>query len=192
MSIGVLFSSFLLIFLAELGDKTQLVVLALAHRYRATPVIAGAFAAFALLNLLAVLFGEWLSNVVPREAILGFAGLLFLYFAYRLWRQPDTEDDEFDEKNYGWIFISTFCLIFVAELGDKTQLATIALVIQSQELWSVFWGSTAALFAVTIFAVVGGKLLRRVPNTWIRHTAALLFAVFGLLALGNAVFEAIN
>lgn len=119
MSIGVLFSSFLLIFLAELGDKTQLVVLALAHRYRATPVIAGAFAAFALLNLLAVLFGEWLSNIVPREAILGFAGLLFLYFAYRLWRQPDTED-EFDEKNYGWIFISTFCLIFVAELDRKS------------------------------------------------------------------------
>lgn len=192
MSIGVLISSFLLIFLAELGDKTQLVVLALAHRYRATPVIAGAFVAFALLNLLAVLFGEWLSNIVPREAILGFAGLLFLYFAYRLWRQTDTEDDEFDEKNYGWIFISTFSLIFVAELGDKTQLATIALVIQSQELWSVFWGSTAALFAVTIFAVVGGKLLRRVPNKWIRHTAALLFAIFGLLALGNAVFEAIN
>lgn len=191
MSIGVLFSSFLLIFLAELGDKTQLVVLALAHRYRATPVIAGAFCAFALLNLLAVLFGEWLSNIVPREAILGFAGLLFLYFAYRLWRQTDTEDDELGEKNYGWIFISTFCLIFVAELGDKTQLTTIALVIQSQELWSVFWGSTAALFAVTIFAVVGGKLLRRVPSTWIRHTAALLFAVFGLLALGNAVFEAI-
>ena len=192
MSIGVLFSSFLLIFLAELGDKTQLVVLALAHRYRATPVIAGAFAAFALLNLLAVLFGEWLSSIVPREAILGFAGLLFLYFAYRLWRQSDTEDDELEEKNYGWVFISTFCLIFVAELGDKTQLATIALVIQSQELWSVFWGSTLALFAVTIFAVVGGKLLRRVPSAWIRHTAALLFAAFGLLALGNAVFEAMK
>ena len=192
MSIEVIFSSFLLIFLAELGDKTQLVVLALAHRYRATPVIAGAFAAFALLNLLAVLFGEWLSNIVPSEVILGFAGLLFLYFAYRLWRQTDTEDKEMDEKNYGWIFISTFCLIFVAELGDKTQLATIALVIQSQQLWSVFWGSTIALFAVTIVAVAGGNLLRRVPSTWIRYTAALLFAVFGLLALGNAVLEAMR
>ena len=83
--------------------------------------------------------------------------------------------------------LTAFTLLFLAEMGDKTQLAMIALAAQSGELWSVFVGGTLALWAVSLLGIlVGHTLLRRIEPRWVHRAAALLFLVFGLLALGQA------
>lgn len=188
MELTVVGSSFALLFLAEMGDKTQLMAMTLAHRYRALPVVVGVFGAFLLLNLLAVLVGEVLFRYVPRDAVLAFAGVLFLFFAWKSWRDANgAEDGEGMERAGGHgAALTSFMLIFVAELGDKTQLAMIALVAGTGEPWSVMLGGTAALWAVSLIGIVlGSTLLSRIPRAWMHRAAAALFGVFGLLAIAE-------
>lgn len=190
MDTSAILSSFLLLFLAEMGDKTQLMAMTLAHRYRALPVIIGAFAAFLLLNLLAVLVGEGLARLIPRELVLLAAGLLFMVFAYRSWVDADDDGGQAGEDGWRWAWLTSFALIFVAELGDKTQLAMVALAAQSDAIWSVFVGGTLALWAVSLLGIVlGSTLLRRVPTHWVHRAAAVLFALFGMIALLRAGYE---
>jgi putative Ca2+/H+ antiporter (TMEM165/GDT1 family) len=190
MEPSIILSSFLLLFLAELGDKTQLMAMTLAHRYRVGPVIAGIFLAFGLLNLLAVLVGEGLARAVPRELVLIAAGALFLGFAYRSWHDGEDEDANLGRAVPRRAFLTSFTLIFVAELGDKTQLAMIALAAKLQAIWSVFLGGTLALWTVSLLGVLlGSTLLRRIPKLWVHRAAAVLFLIFGLLALVQGSYE---
>jgi putative Ca2+/H+ antiporter (TMEM165/GDT1 family) len=191
MDYGALLSAFALLFLAEMGDKTQLMAMTLAHRYRVLPVIVGTFAAFALLNLLAVLVGEGLARLIPRDIVLLAAGLLFLLFAWRSWRDAGEEGEKATTIDHRRAWLTSFTLIFVAELGDKTQLALVALAAQTGALWSVFAGGTLALWAVSLLGIlVGRTLLRRIEPRLVHRVAALLFLVFGLLALGQVVVDA--
>jgi putative Ca2+/H+ antiporter (TMEM165/GDT1 family) len=190
MDQSVVVSSFALLFLAEMGDKTQLVAMTLAHRYRVMPVIAGVFAAFLALNLLAVLVGEALFRIVPRNALLLAAGALFLFFAWRSWRDANQSEDKngSDPASRRGAFVASFTLLFVAELGDKTQLALVALVAGTGQPWSVFLGGTLALWTVALIGILlGSTLLRRVPKIWMHRVAAALFLVFGLVAIGGAI-----
>ena len=178
MDLAAVTSAFVLLFLAELGDKTQLMTMTLAHRYPVRPVVAGVFSAFLLLNLLAVGVGAALYRYLPTAAVLVAAGLLFLFFAWRSWREAEegAEEGEAETGNGRGAF--------VAELGDKTQLALVALAAGSGAVWSVFVGGTLALWAVSAIGIaVGATLLRRVPRRWMHRAAAALFAVFGVLAL---------
>jgi len=192
MDSSIVLSTFSLVFLAEMGDKSQLLAMTLAHRYRPGPVIAGTFAAFALLNLLAVLAGGALAELVPRELVLLVAAGLFLYFGYRSWRDADGDHDTDSEAAAGGRgLIISFTLIFVAELGDKTQLAVIALAAGTGDIWAVFAGGTLALWGVSLLGILFGcTLLRRLPQHWVHRTAALLFVAFGLLALGHLLLAA--
>jgi len=186
MDLAAVTSAFMLLFLAELGDKTQLMTMTLAHRYPVRPVVAGVFSAFLLLNLLAVGVGAALYRYLPTTAVLVAAGLLFLFFAWRSWREAEAGEDEGEaEASDGrGAFVASFSLTFVAELGDKTQLALVALAAGSGAVWSVFVGGTLALWAVSAIGIaVGATLLRRVPRRWMHRAAAALFAVFGVLAL---------
>jgi putative Ca2+/H+ antiporter (TMEM165/GDT1 family) len=184
---AALLSAFALLFLAEMGDKTQLMAMTLAHRYKVLPVVVGTFAAFALLNLLAVLVGEGLARIVPRNAVLALAGLLFLLFAWRSWRDSAEEPTEATTIDHRRAWLTSFTLIFVAELGDKTQLAMVALAAKTGALWSVYIGGTLALWTVSLLGIlVGHTLLRRIEPRRVHRAAALLFLVFGLLALGQA------
>jgi putative Ca2+/H+ antiporter (TMEM165/GDT1 family) len=187
MDFAAVTSAFVLLFLAELGDKTQLMTMTLAHRYPVRPVVAGVFSAFLLLNLLAVGVGAALYRYLPTAAVLVAAGLLFLFFAWRSWCEADRDEDEEAEATDGrGAFVASFTLTFVAELGDKTQLALVALAAGSGAVWSVFVGGTLALWAVSAIGIaVGNTLLRRLPRHWMHRAAALLFALFGLLALGQ-------
>jgi len=190
MDFPALISAFTLLFLAEMGDKTQLMVMTLAHRYRLAPVIAGTCAAFLLLNLLAVLVGEGVSRILPREIVLIVAGLLFLAFAYRSWVVATDSEDGLPAVDQRRAWLVSFSLIFVAELGDKTQLAMVALAAQSGALWSVFVGGTLALWAVSLLGIAAGRtLLRRIPTHWVHRAAALLFAAFGLGALASVAVD---
>ncbi len=187
MELTTLFSSFVLLFLAEMGDKTQLMVMTLAHRHRAMPVIVGGCAAFTVLNLLAVFVGQGVAQVIPREVVLIAAGLLFSVFAWRSWADAEEASDSDGNTSHRAVWLASFMLIFVAELGDKTQLAMVALAAQSSSPWSVFVGGTLALWGVTLIgAALGVTLLRRIPHYWVHRTVALLFLVFALLAFAEA------
>lgn len=191
VDLSVVLSAFSLLFLAEMGDKSQLLAMTLAHRYRAASVVAGTFAAFAVLNLLAVLLGQVLFELVPEELMLLAAAGLFLYFGYRSWQDADgDEEDESPDGPSRGGFATSFTLIFVAELGDKTQLAMIALAAGTGEIWAVFAGGTLALWTVSLIGILfGATLLRRIPKRRVHRAAALMFVVFGVLALGQVVLN---
>ena len=190
MDLSIATSAFALLFLAEMGDKTQLMAMALAHRYRVAPVTAGVLLAFLVLNLMAVLVGEALFRYVPQQVTLLAAAALFLFFAYRLWREGDDEDTAAEAEKPGGhgAFATSFGLIFLAELGDKTQLAMVAMVAGTGDLWSVFLGGTLALWAISLMAIaIGGTVLRRIPKLWVHRVAAGMFLAFGLLAIGQVL-----
>jgi putative Ca2+/H+ antiporter (TMEM165/GDT1 family) len=186
----IIASSFSLLFLAEMGDKSQLIAMTLACRFHRTPVVIGVLSAFLVLNVLAVLAGGALFEWVPQRLVLTAAGGLFLYFAYRSWR--DGEDADETEETVAiaahGVVVTSFLMIFLAELGDKTQLAMVGLVAGTGAPWSVLVGGTLALWSVSVIGIlVGGSLLRRVSPVWMHRVAALLFLLFGLLALIQAV-----
>jgi len=187
MDLGVGASAFALLFVAEMGDKTQLTAMTLATRYRALPVAIGVCSAFLVLNVLAVVVGQMLFRYVPQQAVLLAAGVLFLVFARKSWQASDEDEEESDPADARSAVITSFLMIFMAELGDKTQLALIALAASSGAPWSVFGGATLALWAVSLIGIfVGATLLKDVPKALMHRAAALLFAGFGLLALWRA------
>jgi putative Ca2+/H+ antiporter (TMEM165/GDT1 family) len=189
LSLSTTLTAFAVLFLAELGDKTQLIAMSLAHRHRAAPVLVGILAAFAALNILAVAVGAALYELVPERAVLLAAGVLFLGFGWHLWRAGEEEGEEETETGRsGWgIALASFGLIFVAEMGDKTQIALVAMAAATGQPGATFVGATAALWAVSVLGVaVGATLLRRIPALWVHRGAALLFAAFGVWAFGRA------
>lgn len=191
MDLSVPLSAFVLLFLAEMGDKSQLLVMTLAHRYRAASVIIGSFSAFAFLNLLAVLVGQALFDWLPKTWLLIVAAVLFLFFGVRSWQDADPDDTEAEipPRRSGGV-LTSFSLIVVAEFGDKTQLALLALAASTGDLWGVLIGGTLALWAVSLIGILlGCTLLRRPPTHWVHRAAAVLFIVFGLLALGQVVLN---
>ncbi|MDF1799265.1 MAG: TMEM165/GDT1 family protein [Planctomycetota bacterium] len=188
MSTTVAISTFTLLFLAEIGDKSQLVAIALAHRYKPTPVLAGICSAFLLLTLMAASIGSVLQEWLSQAALLLVAGLLFLVFAYRTWREQHEDQPIEQGAGHRTAFLTSFTLILVAELGDKTQLATMALSAQSESVPSVVLGATLALWATSLLGVfAGARLLRHIPAAWVRRASTLLFLTFGLIATWRAV-----
>ncbi len=181
-------SSFSLLFLAEMGDKSQIIAMTLACRYRALPVIVGVLSAFLVLNLLAVGLGQALFEWVPQRLVLFLAGGLFLVFAWRSWLDGAAADDDEPRVAPHGALLTSFLMIFLAELGDKTQLAMVGLAAGTGEPWSVLIGGTLALWSVSLIGIlVGGRLLRLIPPAWLHRAAAGLFLLFGLLALAQAV-----
>lgn len=176
-------SSFGLIAAAEIGDKSQLVCMTLAARHRALPVVLGAVAAFAALNLAAVLFGAAVARWVPEWAVGAAVAVLFAAFGLRaLLAGEEDGDGEVREKSGHGVFAATFLLIFTAEFGDKTQLAVAGLgaSLPPAPVWA---GGTAALAATSILGVWAGRaLLRRIPLHWLHRLSGVLFLGFAAYA----------
>lgn len=186
-------TSFLLIFAAEVGDKSQLVCMALAVRYRAVPVALGASVAFLLLNTLAVVFGSVIASWIPELIVSLAVSLLFLVFGiHALLAQEDDEDisaNDIKVKSQQHIMFSTFALITLAEFGDKTQLAVIGLSSQVDPL-AVWLGASAALIATSIMAIwIGRTILQRIPIVLLHRLSGVLFLLFAMLA-GYSAFLA--
>jgi putative Ca2+/H+ antiporter (TMEM165/GDT1 family) len=178
-------AAFAVVFLAELGDKTQLVALTLAGRYPALKVLAALGAAIAVLQTLSVTAGALISEAVPDRAIAVGAGLLFLGFAVWTWRSADEDDD--DEVDVGSAGLAGVAVaFFLAELGDKTMLTTAGLAADRGAV-PVWFGSFAAMVAATALAVVAGTALtRRVSPDVLRRIGAVAFAVVGVVTLVGA------
>ncbi len=175
--------TFLLVFIAEMGDKSQIVCMSLAAKRRAKPVFFGAILAFMLLNLLAVLFGASLASVLPMKFIAGLAAFLFFVFAVQAWRAEDDEEEEGTVNASKSIFVSAFLLIFVAELGDKTQLA-VATLGATQPPFLTWLSASLALMATTGIGVfAGAKWLSKLQGAWLNKISAALFLLFALMSL---------
>jgi putative Ca2+/H+ antiporter (TMEM165/GDT1 family) len=172
-------SSFLLVALAEMGDKTQLLAFSLASRYRRPWVVmAGILSATVLNHALASSVGTWVSAHVPPGVMSAILATTFVGFG--LWTlRPDTLDDGAGADRFG-PFLTTALLFFLAEMADKTQLATVALAARYRSVLLVTTGTTLGMLASDGIAVfLGEKLAARIPIRWIRYAAAALFFAFG-------------
>ena len=185
MTESVFFSTFALIFVAELGDKTQLTAMALALRYPWKRIFVGIAIAFVVLNLGAVVVGKVLFLLLPRFWVNLVAALLFLYFGVSTLRNAcGDEDDSAAPAPAASAIRTAFIMIFMAELGDKTQLVTAsqaAVHSGSQAgMIQVFVASTLALWLVSLLGIFAGKqLVRYIPVCWIHRAAGGMFLLFG-------------
>lgn len=182
-------TSFALITAAEIGDKSQLVCMTLAARYRALPVFLGAFTAFIFLNTLAVGFGVAISSWIPKYIVAGTVALLFAAFGiHALLINSEEENIDFSRKSSHSIFITTLLLITVAEFGDKTQLAVVAL--SSTYLAIAVWiGSTVALAGTSALGVLAGRtVLQTLSITLLHRISGIIFLILAAFA-GYNVFK---
>ena len=180
--------SFAVIFIAELGDKSQLMALTFATRYKAVPILIGITIATATVHAVSVFVGGVLSVALPTQLINLLAGLAFLGFAAWTLRGDRLDDDEATKasRSNRSAIVAASTAFFLAELGDKTMLATITLA-TSHSLWWVWLGSTVGMVAADALAIGVGKVLgTRLPEKAIRYGAAAAFLVFGILLLIEA------
>jgi putative Ca2+/H+ antiporter (TMEM165/GDT1 family) len=187
-SLPISLSTFTLIALAEIGDKSQLVCMALAARHRHWPVILGATTAFIVLNALAVLFGAGVAAWVPERVTVSMVAVLFGVFGiHALLTQDEGSSEETVEQAGHSIFFTTLLLIFVAEFGDKTQIAVAGLA-SSMPPFSVWLGATLALVLVSVLGVWFGRtVLQRFPLQWLHRLSGVIFVLFALLAAWRAL-----
>ncbi len=181
MAFDALISSTSLVAVAEIGDKTQLLSFMLAARYRkAWPIIAGILVATLLNHAMAAWVGHWIGNMFEASWVKLAISLSFVVIG--LWTLIPDKADELEEDVGSWgAFWASAGLFFVAEMGDKTQLATVALGAQYDAITMVVIGTTLGMLIANIPAVlVGEKLLQRMPLDRIRQIAAALFVGFGL------------
>jgi putative Ca2+/H+ antiporter (TMEM165/GDT1 family) len=187
--VHALLLSFGVIFVAELGDKSQLKALTFAARYRAVPILIGITIATALVHAFSVIAGALLGAAVPTSAINIVAGIAFLAFAAWTLRGDQLSEDEAAraERAPRSAVVAAALAFFLAELGDKTMLATITLA-TTEGLFGTWAGSTAGMVAADALAiVVGAQLGRRLPDRAIKIGAAALFVVFGLVLIVEGV-----
>jgi putative Ca2+/H+ antiporter (TMEM165/GDT1 family) len=182
-SLPISLSTFTLIALAEIGDKSQLVCMTLAARHRHWPVILGAAVAFVVLNTLAVLFGAGVSAWIPERVTAGLVAILFGAFGIHALRTQDEDSsDKVVERPGHSIFFTTLLLIFVAEFGDKTQIAVAGLA-SNMTPFPVWLGATIALVLVSVLGVWFGRtVLQRFPLLWLHRLSGVIFVLFALLA----------
>lgn len=189
MDLSAFLTTFGVIFLAELGDKTQLTAIALAARYPWKKAFLGIALAFTVLNAAAVVVGKIVFELVPLGWIQAASALLFLVFGVLTLREDGAKEDEDGEKRRrarGPV-LTAFVLILFAELGDKTQLMTASLAAQRASPLGVFAGSTLALWLVSLLGLlVGAQLARVVPMKWVHRAAGAAFLLFALYAACSA------
>ena len=171
-------ASLAFVVLAEMGDKTQLLAMAFSCRYRWQTVMWGVFAATAVNHLMAAAIGNYLTSIVPLDWIMVAAAASFILFG--LWTtrgdRLEGEDKRF-KFNPFWTVAVAF---FIAEMGDKTQLATVALAVEYNSVFLVWYGTTLGMLIADgigiIFGVVMGK---RIPERTIKWAASMIFIAFG-------------
>ena len=181
--LGAVLLSFGVIFVAELGDKSQLMALAFATRYRAVPVLIGITIATAFVHLVSVAIGAGLGAALPTDWITLTAGLAFFGFAAWTVRGDELSSDEAGKANRSTrsAIVAASAAFFLAELGDKTMLATITLA-STEGVLGVWIGSTVGMVAADALAIlVGQQVAKRIPDKAIRYGSAASFVVFGAL-----------
>jgi putative Ca2+/H+ antiporter (TMEM165/GDT1 family) len=171
--------------LAEIGDKTQLLAFILAARFkRPIPIIAGILCATLVNHGLAGALGAWITSVVSPEAMRWVLGASFIGMAAWTLIPDKIEDEETQVAGQLGVFGATLVTFFLAEMGDKTQIATVALAAHYAQPWLVVAGTTLGMLIADVPAVfVGNRFAQKIPMKLVHGIAASIFAVMGLLTL---------
>ncbi len=172
--------------LGEIGDKTQLLALMLAAKYRRpVPIVAGILVATLLNHALAGAVGTWVTTVIGPDVLRWILGVSFIAMA--VWvLVPDKLDESEDDARLArfGVFGATLVLFFLAEMGDKTQIATVALAARFGEMLPVVAGTTLGMLIADVPAVLfGAKAAAKLPFRWVRAAAAVIFLALGVYAL---------
>lgn len=176
-----------LVFMAEIGEKSQIVCMTLAARHRGLPVFLGAVIAFAVLNLLAVFFGVIVAHAIPEIYVAIVVAMLFLLFGLQslFSAQGDSDEEEASILSSHSLFITAFLMIFIAEFGDKTQIAVAGLSTR-YDAAGIWLGATIALVATSGLAVwVGRSILQHIPVHLMQRLSGVVFLLIGLLAVAK-------
>lgn len=183
----------LTIFIAEMGDKTQLLLVAMAGKYKVSHILTGTWLATVLLNVMAVGVGAALSNYLDMRIIKLVAGIAFFWFAYSTIKGEDGEEEEKEMKHkFGPVF-AIFGSFFIGELGDKTQLSGITLAANYTQhslsnAFFVFLGCTVGLILADSIGLLVGLVLKSKMPTGILNTLSFaIFSVFGVISIREAM-----
>ena len=183
MDLQAITGSFALVAISEMGDKTQLLAFSLAARFKKPlPIMGGILIATVLNHGLASSVGQWVSNRVPENLMAFILAATFIGFG--IWTlKPDEMDEVRGGPKFG-AFLTTAVLFFLAEMGDKTQLATVALAARYHSVTAVTIGTTTGMMLTDGLAVfLGERLAGTAQMKWIRRAAAGLFLLFGVASL---------
>lgn len=179
---SVYLASVIFVVLAEMGDKTQLLAMAFASRYRWQTVLAGVFVATLVNHFMAVVAGSYMTRIIPIQYIQIAASASFILFG--LWTiRGDTLEGEDKRFNFSpfWTVAVAF---FFAEMGDKTQLATVALATKYNNIIVVWLGTTTAMIIADAIGIIIGIVLgKKIPERAVKWFAAIVFIIFGIIGL---------
>jgi len=172
--------------LGEMGDKTQLLAMLLAVRFRKpVPIVLGILVATSLNHAGAGLVGGWVARALGTDVLRWVIGISFIAMAGWMLVPDKIDDGETTTQRFG-VFGTTLVAFFLAEMGDKTQIATVALAARYQDLVAVVAGTTLGMLIADVPAVfVGDRLARKVPMRLVHGIAAAIFALLGVLTLFN-------
>ncbi|MCI8358802.1 MAG: TMEM165/GDT1 family protein [Lachnospiraceae bacterium] len=180
------------IFIAEMGDKTQLLLVAMAGKYKVSHILTGTWLATVLLNVLAVGVGAALGSYLDMRIIKLAAGLAFFWFAYSTLKGEE-EEEEKEMKHKAGPILAIFGSFFIGELGDKTQLSAITLAAnytnhQLISAFQVFLGCTLGLILADLIGLIVGVVLKSKMPTGILNAVSFgIFAVFGVISIREAM-----
>lgn len=176
-------TSFLFVVLAEMADKTQLLAMAFATKYKAHKVLIAVFLATILNHALAVVLGRFLTKVIPIDVISFIAALSFVIFGLWTIHGDKLEGQERRETRFGPI-ITVGIAFFLAEMGDKTQLATISLAVKYQSIFSVLLATTLGMVVADSFGIIFAVVMaKHIPKEIIKWISAVIFILFGLVGV---------
>lgn len=173
-------------FIAEMGDKTQLMMIAMTSRFKVKDIILGAGAAILVLNALAVGVGALVSSLIPEYVIKIAAALAFFYFAWSSIGGEDEDEEEGSHKDGKAPILAVFGTFFLAELGDKTQLTAIAFAANEglSNAILVWLACSIGLFAADVIGMLAGYLLKsKMPEGFLNTLAFFIFAIFGVTTM---------
>ena len=174
-----------LVALAEIGDKTQLLAFMLAARFkRPVPIVLGIFVATVVNHAAAGALGSWITGLIGPDVLRWILGLSFIAMAGWMLIPDKLDEDDAPKPGHG-VFVTTVVAFFLAEMGDKTQIATVALAARfPADFFGVVAGTTAGMMLANVPAVlVGGKLAQKLPVKLVHTVAAVIFAVLGVVTL---------
>ena len=173
--------------LAEMGDKTQLLSLVLAAKYRKhMPIVLGIFAATIVNHALAGAVGAWITTMLGPDVLRWILGISFILMAGWMLIPDKIDEDEAGKSSGRWgVFGTTLLLFFLAEMGDKTQLATVGLAAKypAQYYWVVAGTTLGMMLANAPVVWFGDKITKKLPIKWIHRVCAVIFLLLGIAAL---------
>jgi Ca2+/H+ antiporter, TMEM165/GDT1 family len=185
-------TSFMFVVLAEMGDKTQLLAMAFAARYSAYKVLLAVFIATIINHGLAVATGRFLSTVMPMDIISFAAAFSFIIFGLWTIRGDKLKGEDKKESRFGPV-ATVAIAFFLAEMGDKTQLATISLAVKYQSMFNVLMGTTLGMVVADAIGIIAGVMMRKhIPEKTIKWISAAVFISFGLAGIYRILSVRLN